>query len=164
MLRPRSLRIVKHMAESTPQAPAADTEVGSYFVANYPPFSVWNREAVEREALPALGRRSGRRAARASTCTSRSAASAATSATSASTPRRTRKRSTSTSTCSSREWELYAAQPAIAGRALDFVYFGGGTPSFLSTQQLEDLFVSPHRGDAVDATRRRSRSSASRAR
>ena len=32
-----------------------------------------------------------------------------------------------------REWELYAALPAIAGRPLDFVYFGGGTPSFLST-------------------------------
>src|SRR5919202_1897521 len=30
------------------------TEVGNYFVANYPPFSVWNRDAVERDALPAL--------------------------------------------------------------------------------------------------------------
>ena len=38
-----------------------------------------------------------------------------------------------------REWELYAQQPAIAGRPLDFVYFGGGTPSFLSTAQLETL-------------------------
>src|SRR4029077_17265902 len=38
-----------------------------------------------------------------------------------------------------REWELYAALPAIAGRPIDFVYFGGGTPSFLSTQQLEGL-------------------------
>src|SRR6185503_19411314 len=38
-----------------------------------------------------------------------------------------------------REWELYAKQPAIAGRPLNFVYFGGGTPSFLSTQQLESL-------------------------
>ncbi|HEY7057564.1 MAG TPA: coproporphyrinogen-III oxidase family protein, partial [Vicinamibacterales bacterium] len=38
-----------------------------------------------------------------------------------------------------REWELYARQPAIAGRPLNFVYFGGGTPSFLSTQQLQGL-------------------------
>ena len=38
-----------------------------------------------------------------------------------------------------REWELYREQPAIAGRPLDFVYFGGGTPSFLSTPQLESL-------------------------
>jgi oxygen-independent coproporphyrinogen-3 oxidase len=38
-----------------------------------------------------------------------------------------------------REWELYRDQPAIAGRPLNFVYFGGGTPSFLSTQQLQGL-------------------------
>jgi oxygen-independent coproporphyrinogen-3 oxidase len=31
-----------------------ETEVGSYFVANYPPFSVWTADAVEREAMPAL--------------------------------------------------------------------------------------------------------------
>jgi oxygen-independent coproporphyrinogen-3 oxidase len=41
-----------------------------------------------------------------------------------------------------REWELYARQPAIAGRPLNFVYFGGGTPSFLSTQQLQRLVQS----------------------
>ena len=38
-----------------------------------------------------------------------------------------------------REWELYAPMPAIAGRPIDFVYFGGGTPSFLSTAQLTRL-------------------------
>jgi oxygen-independent coproporphyrinogen-3 oxidase len=38
-----------------------------------------------------------------------------------------------------REWELCAAKPAIAGRPLNFVYFGGGTPSFLSTKQLQGL-------------------------
>src|SRR5262249_44980294 len=36
-------------------------------------------------------------------------------------------------------WDLYVERKAIAGRALDFVYFGGGTPSFLSTRQLESL-------------------------
>ena len=35
---------------------AEQTEVGSYFVANYPPFSVWTPEAVAAEALPALQR------------------------------------------------------------------------------------------------------------
>ena len=35
-----------------------------------------------------------------------------------------------------REGELYAAQPALAGRPLHFVYFGGGTPSFISPKQL----------------------------
>jgi oxygen-independent coproporphyrinogen III oxidase len=38
-----------------------------------------------------------------------------------------------------RECELYGQLPAIAGRPLNFVYFGGGTPSFLSTRQLEGL-------------------------
>jgi oxygen-independent coproporphyrinogen-3 oxidase len=38
-----------------------------------------------------------------------------------------------------REWELYLETPAIAGRPLNFVYFGGGTPSFLSTSQLQRL-------------------------
>jgi oxygen-independent coproporphyrinogen-3 oxidase len=38
-----------------------------------------------------------------------------------------------------REWDLLRQQPALAGRSVDFVYFGGGTPSFLSTQQLSSL-------------------------
>jgi oxygen-independent coproporphyrinogen-3 oxidase len=38
-----------------------------------------------------------------------------------------------------REWELYGAQRAIAGRPLNFVYFGGGTPSYISTRQLDAL-------------------------
>ena len=41
-----------------PQSPlppdVEQTEVGSYFVANYPPFSVWNTESVADEARPAL--------------------------------------------------------------------------------------------------------------
>ena len=44
------------MADS-PAAEAPDrTGVGSYFVATYPPFSVWTEEAVAGEALPALAR------------------------------------------------------------------------------------------------------------
>ncbi|MYI76006.1 MAG: coproporphyrinogen III oxidase, partial [Acidobacteria bacterium] len=40
----------------TPAAVTAETEteVGSYFVANYPPFSVWTPEAVSDAAHPAL--------------------------------------------------------------------------------------------------------------
>jgi oxygen-independent coproporphyrinogen-3 oxidase len=37
---------------------------------------------------------------------------------------------------------MYTRQPAIAGRPLNFVYFGGGTPSFLSTSQLQGLVKS----------------------
>src|SRR5262245_39034355 len=35
---------------------AADdrTEVGSYFIANYPPFSLWTEDAVERDVRTAL--------------------------------------------------------------------------------------------------------------
>src|SRR5437867_5982981 len=131
----RSMR----MSEGTRPAIEEQTQVGSYFVANYPPFSVWTKDDIERAAAPALQ--------------------------SAPTPRVPlgvylhipfcRKR------CHfcyfrvytdknaqevedylevlAREWELYARQSAIAGRPLNFVYFGGGTPSFLSTRQLESL-------------------------
>jgi len=37
------------------------------------------------------------------------------------------------------EVELLAKKPAIAGRPLHFVYFGGGTPSYVSVRQLEEL-------------------------
>jgi len=126
------------MADSSPTG-LAEPEVGSYFVATYPPFSVWSAEAVERDARPALQ-----------------------SAPNPSTPLGLylhipfcRKR------CHfcyfrvytdknaqeigryldvlAREWEMYAHQPAIAGRPLNFIYFGGGTPSFLSSQQLQGL-------------------------
>ena len=49
-----------------------------------------------------------------------------------------------------REWELYNEQRAIAGRPLNFVYFGGGTPSYISTKQLESLVS---RLDAVSSWR-----------
>jgi coproporphyrinogen III oxidase-like Fe-S oxidoreductase len=121
-------------------AKAADeTEVGSYFVANYPPFSVWSKEGVAAEALPALN-----------------------SAPAADVPLGLylhipfcRKRChfcyfrvyTDKNAAQVeeyldllvREWQLYSRYRAIAGRPLNFVYFGGGTPSFLSTRQLESL-------------------------
>src|SRR5262245_35694175 len=42
------------MSDTTRAAVADETEVGSYFVANYPPFSVWTRDGVQQEAMPAL--------------------------------------------------------------------------------------------------------------
>ena len=38
-----------------------------------------------------------------------------------------------------RELELYTRQCFIGGRKPQFIYFGGGTPSFLSESQLQDL-------------------------
>ena len=40
-----------------------------------------------------------------------------------------------------RELEIYAERPLIAGRKPRYVYFGGGTPSFLSSDQLDRLIT-----------------------
>jgi len=117
----------------------AEPEVGSYFVATYPPFSVWTPEAVARDAMPALQTPGNRETPlglylhipfcrkRCHFCyfrvyTDKNAQDVA-----------------QYLDVLAREWEMYAALPSIAGRPLDFVYFGGGTPSFLSTQQLQGL-------------------------
>ncbi|HLW67022.1 MAG TPA: coproporphyrinogen-III oxidase family protein [Gemmataceae bacterium] len=38
-----------------------------------------------------------------------------------------------------KEVELCSRLPVVGGRSLDYVYFGGGTPSYLSASQLRDL-------------------------
>ena len=114
-------------------------EVGSYFVANYPPFSVWTPAAVAAEALPALdaGAAPGTPLGlylhipfcrkRCHFCYFRVYTD------------KNAEEITGYLDALVREWELYASRPAIAGRPLKFVYFGGGTPSYLSTRQLEGL-------------------------
>src|SRR5438067_8051901 len=37
------------------------------------------------------------------------------------------------------ECRMYAGKPFVGGRKLDFIYFGGGTPSYLSVDQLKQL-------------------------
>jgi oxygen-independent coproporphyrinogen-3 oxidase len=115
------------------------TEVGSYFVATYPPFSVWTAEAVDRDARPALDRPPAPGVPlglylhipfcrkRCHFCYFRVYTD------------KNAKEVGDYLDVLAREWALYADRPALAGRPLDFVYFGGGTPSFLSTQQLEQL-------------------------
>jgi oxygen-independent coproporphyrinogen-3 oxidase len=126
------------MSELQKGGAVAEPEIGSYFVANYPPFSVWTREAVAGEALPALAAPGTdvplglylhipfcRK--RCHFCYFRVY---------------TNKNAQEVEgylDLLAREWELYGAQRALAGRPLNFVYFGGGTPSFLSTRQLEGL-------------------------
>ena len=118
---------------------ADQTEVGSYFVANYPPFSVWSREAVGRDAQPALAKPPRPDVPlglylhipfcrkRCHFCYFR-----------VYTDKNAKEVAQYLETLT-HEWELYQKQPAVAGRPLGFVYFGGGTPSFLSTRQLEQL-------------------------
>ena len=125
-----------------PDATQEKTGLGNYFVANYPPFSAWKpRPPARRPRRPRPRRRSPARRW-ASTCTSRSAGSGASSATSASTPTRT---PTTSKTYLRRPGQggraLRAARACVGGRPLEFVYFGGGTPSYLSATQLGSLMT-----------------------
>jgi oxygen-independent coproporphyrinogen-3 oxidase len=118
------------------------TEPGSYFISNYPPFSRWRADAVP-EVLSAFA--SPPTAAelglylhvpfcrkRCKFCYFRVYTDVA-----ASDVERY-------SLALAGEAALTAATPAVAGRPLRYVYFGGGTPSFLSVKQLERLVAGLH--------------------
>ena len=110
------------------------TEVGSYFVSNYPPYSQWRPEYVP-EAISAI----------------ESAGSSAPLGLYLHIPF-CRKRCKfcyfrvytdknaneieSYVSALSKEIELVSEQPIIQDREFRFVYFGGGTPSYLSSKQL----------------------------
>ncbi|MEP0843967.1 MAG: coproporphyrinogen III oxidase family protein [Phycisphaerae bacterium] len=122
-----------------PAAPAVhQTTGGNYFVANYPPFSFWRPEYVPA-ALAALDRAPAAGATlglyvhipfcrkRCHFCyfkvyTDKNAAEI--------------RRYLSAMI---RELEMVAARPCIGGRRPRFIYFGGGTPSYLSVEQLRSL-------------------------
>jgi oxygen-independent coproporphyrinogen-3 oxidase len=113
------------------------TEVGSYFVANYPPFSQWTPEGLSdvraaMDAPPAdvpLGlylhipfcRK------RCKFCYFRVYVDK-------NAPEVERYVA-----ALAREIELVSRLPVMGGRPFRFVYFGGGTPSFLSARQLTSL-------------------------
>jgi oxygen-independent coproporphyrinogen III oxidase len=113
------------------------TEIGSYFISNYPPFSQWNRDQLpefERvlQQPPAdvpLGlylhipfcRK------RCKFCYFK-----------VFTDNRPSDIETYVSALT-REIELVSHQPVMGDRPFRFVYFGGGTPSFLSVRQLNSL-------------------------
>jgi oxygen-independent coproporphyrinogen-3 oxidase len=125
-------------ATATVPIPSSTTEVGSVFVSNYPPFSAWGPQSlseVERVLFspPRPGAPIGlylhipfcRK--RCKFCYFRVY---------------TDKDSSEIGTyldALASEVELYADKPAVAGRPLKFVYFGGGTPSYISVKQLEGL-------------------------
>ncbi|MBS0204008.1 MAG: coproporphyrinogen III oxidase family protein [Planctomycetes bacterium] len=117
---------------------AVATEVGSYFISNYPPFSLWNREQVTeiRQALAAEPDRSVPMGLylhipfcrkRCKFCyfrvyTNQNANAIARYV-----------------EALAREVELLSHERGVQGRDLRFVYFGGGTPSYLSSKQLRFL-------------------------
>lgn len=116
------------------------TGLGNYFIANYPPFSFWNANHLQaaRDALaaaPEPGVPLGlylhipfcRK--RCKFCYFRVY---------------TDKNASDISVYLDailKEVELLARSGCVGGRALDYVYFGGGTPSYLSASQLDSLMT-----------------------
>src|SRR5690606_33787006 len=115
------------------------TEVGSYFISNYPPFSQWKKELVPEIEdafdsppvdanqfygvyihIPFCRKRCKFCYFRVYTNQNAKAIERYVEAL-------------------NREIELVSHKPAIEGRPLRFVYFGGGTPSYLSSRQLLSL-------------------------
>jgi oxygen-independent coproporphyrinogen III oxidase len=123
------------MTESTQEK----TGLGNYFVANYPPFSTWKPEhlAAAHAALEAPPRAETPLGLylhvpfcrkRCKFCYFRVYVD---------------KNARDVETYLNalvREIELYSKTPVVGGRGLHFVYFGGGTPSYLSATQLRGLF------------------------
>ncbi len=120
---------------SDAKAPEVKTEVGSYFVANYPPFSVWSpahQPAIQHalstkpaEATP-LGLylhipfcRKRCKFCYFRVYTDKNASEIE-----------------NYLSALAREIDLYADRDGLVGRQFEFVYFGGGTPSYLSNEQL----------------------------
>ena len=143
------------MLTNTPSPPLQkETTVGNYFVANYPPFAYWRKEAVP-EFEAALNRPPGQISnSQFSILNSQSPPAATDLGLYAHIPF-CRKRChfcyfkvytdknaneiRGYINAGMREMANFAAQPYLAGRKAHFVYFGGGTPSYLSVPQLQEL-------------------------
>ena len=114
------------------------TEVGSYFISNYPPFSLWKREGTA-EILEALHREPDRTVPlglyihipfcrkRCKFCYFRVYTD------------QNAKAIENYVQALAKEVELLSECEGVQGRKLKFVYFGGGTPSYLSAKQLRSL-------------------------
>lgn len=117
---------------------AQKTEVGSYFISNYPPFSLWNREATP-EILAALHREPDHSVPlglyihipfcrkRCKFCYFRVYTD------------QNAKAIENYVQALVKEMELLSQCRGVQDRILKFVYFGGGTPSYLSARQLRSL-------------------------
>jgi oxygen-independent coproporphyrinogen-3 oxidase len=125
--------------QRTPAPPIQkETTVGNYFVSNYPPFSFWKIDRVP-ELVEAINRppKAGTPLGlyvhipfcrkRCHFCyfrvyTDKDAAAIR-----------------GYIDAVLKEFEVYANKPFIGGRKPNFIYFGGGTPSYLSVDQLKHL-------------------------
>ena len=135
---------MSHQEKSVKSDPATtrldseNTEVGSVFVSNYPPYSFWSEEAIP-DAMSVLDAPSSPEATlglylhipfcrkRCKFCYFRVY---------------TDKNSSEIQVyldALAREVEIYSTLPAIKHRPLSFVYFGGGTPSYISAKHLKAL-------------------------
>jgi oxygen-independent coproporphyrinogen-3 oxidase len=123
---------------ATAEATQEKTGLGNYFVANYPPFSFWKPAHLPEaraalQAPPRPGTPLGlylhipfcRK--RCKFCYFR-----------VYTDKNARDVETYLTTLL-KEVELYSRLPIVGGRPFKFVYFGGGTPSYLSAAQLHSL-------------------------
>ncbi|HVX14957.1 MAG TPA: coproporphyrinogen-III oxidase family protein [Pirellulales bacterium] len=116
---------------------ATKTEVGSYFIANYPPFSQWSADALPdvRQALNDPPRQVPLGLyLHIPFCRKRCKFCYFRVYTDKAAPDVERYVS-----ALSREIELVSRLGVMGGRPFRFVYFGGGTPSFLSAKQLTSL-------------------------
>ena len=122
-----------------PIATDKQTKAGNYFVANYPPFSFWSSERrnEHHESLQQDGDPSGPLGLyvhipycrkRCHFCYFKVYTDA------------NAKQIEAYTAALASELQLYAKAPFIGNRHLQFVYFGGGTPSYLSVSQLNGLF------------------------
>lgn len=136
--------------QSLPQQ--KDTTVGNYFISNYPPFSFWKRENIA-DFQRALARPPSPHTPlglylhipfcrkRCHFCyfrvyTDKNAAAIH-----------------GYIQAAAKELELYCRHSFIGKRQVDFVYFGGGTPSYLSVDQLTQLTSTMKRVLPWDAAR-----------
>ena len=115
-----------------------ETRAGNYFVANYPPFSVWNRDdatsALQRLERPGHAQTPLGLYVHLPFCRKRCDFCYFRVYTD-----KNHNEIEEYLEAVIREAQLLGRQPFLAGRTLAFVYFGGGTPSYLSSKQLVRL-------------------------
>lgn len=135
---PSSVGLIEKLKVPLDKAAVEQTEVGNYFVANYPPFSFWTPEHKDslHEILNSPSPKDTPLGVyfhipfcrkRCHFCYFRVYTD------------KNANEITAYLDAGIREFELYSRTSYLAGRKPEFVYFGGGTPSYLSISQLEDL-------------------------